>query len=159
MQFYLAEGNMIFSLISRNIAGQTKKSTALAMTFIAWAAGNMTAPQVRFFYSGPNRPALLCQSLNISSILQIFQSGDAPRYHKGFTAHFCLYVLFNITLALTRIILTRRNHKKRSLASESSEAAPISGDAAGISGPEKIGHSNAFKDLTDTENPDFRYDF
>lgn len=46
MQFYLAEGNMIFSLISRNIAGQTKKSTALAMTFIAWAAGNMTAPQV-----------------------------------------------------------------------------------------------------------------
>lgn len=50
MQFYLAEGNMIFSLISRNIAGQTKKSTALAMTFIAWAAGNMTAPQVRVFH-------------------------------------------------------------------------------------------------------------
>lgn len=49
MQFYLAEGNMIFSLISRNIAGQTKKSTALAMTFIAWAAGNMTAPQVCSF--------------------------------------------------------------------------------------------------------------
>lgn len=49
MQFYLAEGNMIFSLISRNIAGQTKKSTALAMTFIAWAAGNMTAPQVCIF--------------------------------------------------------------------------------------------------------------
>lgn len=47
MQFYLAEGNMIFSLISRNMAGQTKKSTTLAMTFIAWAAGNMTAPQVR----------------------------------------------------------------------------------------------------------------
>jgi hypothetical protein len=46
-QFYLAEGNLIFSLISRNIAGQTKKSTTLAMTFVAWAAGNMTAPQVR----------------------------------------------------------------------------------------------------------------
>ncbi|KAK7712438.1 hypothetical protein SLS64_004822 [Diaporthe eres] len=135
MQFYLAEGNMIFSLISRNIAGQTKKSTALAMTFIAWAAGNMTAPQ-------------------------IFQSGDAPRYHKGFTAHFCLYVLFNITLAITRVILTRRNHKKRSLASESSEAAPVgSAAAADAAGSEKIGHSNAFKDLTDTENPDFRYDF
>lgn len=54
MQFYLAEGNMIFSLISRNIAGQTKKSTALAMTFIAWAAGNMTAPQVSVFHLGPN---------------------------------------------------------------------------------------------------------
>ena len=45
-QFYLAEGNMIFSLISRNVAGQTKKSTTLAMTFIGWAAGNMAAPQV-----------------------------------------------------------------------------------------------------------------
>jgi hypothetical protein len=68
-------------------------------------------------------------------------------------------VLFNITLAITRIILTRRNHKKRSLASVSSEAAPISGDAPGVASSEKIGHSNAFKDLTDTENPDFRYDF
>ncbi|EKG19365.1 Major facilitator superfamily, partial [Macrophomina phaseolina MS6] len=32
-QFILAEGNLIFSLISRNIAGQTKKSTTLSMTF------------------------------------------------------------------------------------------------------------------------------
>jgi hypothetical protein len=47
-QFYLAEGNLIFSLISRNVAGQTKKSTTLAMTFVAWAAGNMAAPQVCF---------------------------------------------------------------------------------------------------------------
>lgn len=45
-QFYLAEGNLIFSLISRNVAGQTKKSTTLAITFVAWAAGNMAAPQV-----------------------------------------------------------------------------------------------------------------
>lgn len=67
-------------------------------------------------------------------------------------------MLFNITLAVTRIILTRRNHKKRSLASESSEAATVD-CAADVAGSEKIGHSNAFKDLTDTENPDFRYDF
>lgn len=44
--FYLANGNLIFSLLSRNIAGQTKKSTTLTITFVAWAAGNMTAPQV-----------------------------------------------------------------------------------------------------------------
>jgi len=37
-QFVLAEGNLIFSLISRNIAGQTKKSTTMAMTFVAFAA-------------------------------------------------------------------------------------------------------------------------
>lgn len=45
-QFYVAAGNLIFSLLSRNVAGQTKKSTTLTITFVAWAAGNMTAPQV-----------------------------------------------------------------------------------------------------------------
>jgi hypothetical protein len=45
-QFILAEGNLLFSLISRNVAGQTKKSTVLAVTFIAWSASNAAAPQV-----------------------------------------------------------------------------------------------------------------
>lgn len=45
-QFYVAQGNLIFSLLSRNVAGQTKKSTTLTITFVSWAAGNMTAPQV-----------------------------------------------------------------------------------------------------------------
>jgi hypothetical protein len=47
-QFYLAEGNLIYSLISRNTAGQTKKTVTLAMSFIAWAGGNAAAPQVSF---------------------------------------------------------------------------------------------------------------
>jgi hypothetical protein len=50
-QFYLAQGNLIFSLISRNIAGQTKKSTALTITFIAWAAGNMTGRYLRLRFA------------------------------------------------------------------------------------------------------------
>ncbi|TDZ21208.1 putative transporter [Colletotrichum orbiculare MAFF 240422] len=143
-QFYLAEGNLIFSLISRNVAGQTKKSTTLAMTFIGWAAGNMTAPQ-------------------------IFQESDAPRYRKGFTAHFCLYVLFNLFLVLMRFLLVRRNLSKRKAAavqdpSSSLAAEEVSeddkGDKAGSTGSdEKIEHSNAFADMTDKENPDFRYDF
>ncbi|KAF9634937.1 Major facilitator superfamily [Lasiodiplodia theobromae] len=33
-QFILAEGNLIFSLISRNVAGQTKKGVTLSMTFM-----------------------------------------------------------------------------------------------------------------------------
>ncbi|KAK6070355.1 2-ketogluconate transporter [Seiridium cupressi] len=125
-QFYLAEGNLIFSLISRNIAGQTKKSTTLALSFIFWAAGNMTAPQV-------------------------FQSTDGPRYQKGFTAHFCLYVLFNLTLALTRVLITRRNKAKLGSAATLVDSETIPGDC-------KISHSHAFEDLTDKENPDFRYD-
>ncbi|KAH6715701.1 major facilitator superfamily domain-containing protein [Leptodontidium sp. MPI-SDFR-AT-0119] len=124
-QFYLAQGNLVFSLISRNVAGQTKKSTTLAMTFVAWAAGNMTAPQ-------------------------IFQSGDAPRYKKGFTAHFCLYVLFNIILVILRVLLTRRNKAKRAMLGEGTAVVEEKVD-------EKITHSFAFEDLTDKENPDFRY--
>lgn len=33
-QFFLAQGNMIISLISRNVAGQTKKGICLSMTFM-----------------------------------------------------------------------------------------------------------------------------
>lgn len=128
-QFYLAEGNMIFSLISRNVSGQTKKSTTLAMTFIGWAAGNMAAPQ-------------------------IFQDSDAPRYKKGFTAHFCLYVLFNLFLILLRMLLVKRNAAKRRDAS----AAAAGEQDASSNDHEKIGHAHAFDDLTDKENPDFRYE-
>ncbi|KFY59646.1 hypothetical protein V496_05600 [Pseudogymnoascus sp. VKM F-4515 (FW-2607)] len=127
-QFYLAQGNLIFSLISRNIAGQTKKSTSLAMTFVAWAAGNMTAPQ-------------------------IFQKGDAPRYRAGFTAHFCLYVLFNIFLVVLRLLLTRRN-KAKQIATAAGLALEGTTDLKQVDG--KITHARAFDDLTDKENPDFR---
>ncbi|KAE8343232.1 hypothetical protein BDV24DRAFT_172986 [Aspergillus arachidicola] len=123
-QFIWAEGNLLFSMISRNVAGQTKKSTVLAMTFIAWAAGNATAPQ-------------------------IFQSSDAPRYTKGFTAHFCLYGIMNGTLLVTRWLLIRRNEGKR-------DATSVA--VAENGSPEDIGHSGAFLDMTDVENPDFRFD-
>jgi hypothetical protein len=116
---------MIFSLISRNVAGQTKKSTTLAITFIAWAAGNMTAPQ-------------------------IFQSTDAPRYQKGLAAHFCLYALFNITLVLTRVLIMRRNKHKTATPCDSSASVKIS-DTKNL-------HTHAFEDLTDKENPEFRYE-
>lgn len=33
-QFFLAQGNMIISLVSRNIAGRTKKGIALTATFV-----------------------------------------------------------------------------------------------------------------------------
>ncbi|GIK02000.1 hypothetical protein Aspvir_006043 [Aspergillus viridinutans] len=126
-QFILAEGNLLFSLISRNVAGQTKKSTVLAVTFIAWSSANAAAPQ-------------------------IFRSDDAPRYHKGLTAHFCLYALFNIILLTLRTVLMARNRKKRSAAAAAAQVSPSE-----TSVDEKIEHSNAFLDLTDKENPDFRY--
>ncbi|OHE90492.1 allantoate permease [Colletotrichum orchidophilum] len=115
MHFYLAEGKLIFSLISRNVTGQSKKSTALAMTFIGWAAGNMTAPQ-------------------------IFQAADTTRYRKGFTTHFCLHVLFNLFPVLLRFLFARHNMDKRKTtaaagpASLAVEEVEEKGGAAGVGG-------------------------
>ncbi len=84
----------------------------------------------------------------------IFQASDAPRYQKGFTAHFCLYILFNIFLVITRVLLTCRNNAKRAAA-----AAALAIEAGGSEEQldSKIVHAFAFEDLTDKENPDFRY--
>lgn len=39
MSFWSAQ-TLTLSMVSRNIAGATKKSTVVAATFISWAAGN-----------------------------------------------------------------------------------------------------------------------
>lgn len=39
LSFWAAQG-LGMSLLSRNVAGQTKKSVAVTMNFVAWAAGN-----------------------------------------------------------------------------------------------------------------------
>ncbi len=39
LSFWSAQ-TLALSLISRNIAGQTKKSTVVATNFVAWATGN-----------------------------------------------------------------------------------------------------------------------
>lgn len=124
-QFFLAQGNMIISLISRNIAGQTKKSTAITMTFVGWAASNMAAPQ-------------------------IFQEKDAPRYIRGFVVHLVVYGVYIVMVAITRVILMRRNAQKRA-----ATAAMVGVDVQ--QADQNISHSFAFQDLTDSENPDFRY--
>lgn len=53
-----------------------------------------------------------------------------------------------------RILLTRRNAQKRAAAAASAGAEAT----AEGSNDEKITHSYAFDDLTDKENPDFRYE-
>ncbi|KAI0966734.1 major facilitator superfamily domain-containing protein [Xylaria arbuscula] len=115
-QFMICEVNLAWSLISRNIAGQTKKTYALAINFVFWATGNFIAPQ-------------------------IFQISDGPRYLHGFTAHFALYAVYNVILLVTRWLLVRRNKQK----------------VVVVGGQDHTEHSHAFDDLTDRENPNFRY--
>ncbi|KAF2021719.1 MFS general substrate transporter [Aaosphaeria arxii CBS 175.79] len=112
-QFFLAQGNMIISLVTRNIAGQTKKSTTMSMVFIGWAVGNLIAPQ-------------------------IFREKDAPRYLSGFIVHIGVYGVYMIIVVISRLVLMRRNRVKEANVSE-------------------VSHDLAFSDLTDIENPNFRY--
>ncbi|OAG10759.1 MFS general substrate transporter [Paraphaeosphaeria sporulosa] len=112
-QFFCAQGNMIISLITRNIAGQTKKGMTMTLVFIGWSVGNLIAPQ-------------------------IFQEKDAPRYLPGFLVHIGIYGVYIGLVIATRFVLMARNRRKESVVSE-------------------ISHELAFEDLTDTENPNFRY--
>lgn len=78
---------MIISLVSRNIAGRTKKGIVLTGVFIAWSVGNLIAPQ-------------------------IFQQKDAPRYITGFVVHLAVYGAYICLVVLTRFVLLRRNKQK-----------------------------------------------
>ncbi|CAI7658586.1 unnamed protein product [Penicillium bialowiezense] len=81
---------LLMSLLSRNVAGQTKKSVSTASLFFAWAVGNMIGPQV-------------------------FQSKDAPRYFTCFSVHMGCYGVLIILLLTLRWHLKRQNSMKDAL--------------------------------------------
>ncbi|KAI0143477.1 major facilitator superfamily domain-containing protein [Xylariaceae sp. FL1272] len=76
---------------------------------------------------------------------QVFLSWDAPRYHIAFITHLGCYSLLVLTLLWFRWYLKRENSKRDQLAAEGVQAAK----------DENLTH--AFEDLTDRENPNFRY--
>ena len=118
LSFWAAQ-TLSMSLLSRNVAGQSKKSTVVAMNFIAWCVGNAIGPQV-------------------------FLTRDAPRYFIAFSTHMGCYVLLVIVIAFLRFHFMMRNKKKDRLM-----------EAAGVGDDDQYVH--AFDDLTDRENPNFRY--
>lgn len=118
LSFWAAQ-TLAMSMLTRNVAGQTKKVTAVAMNFIAWSTGNAIGPQV-------------------------FLTRDAPRYFIAFSTHMGCYVVLVIVIAFLRWNLVSRNKKKDKLAEQVAEARD-----------EHLVH--AFDDLTDQENPNFRY--
>ncbi|KAJ4413506.1 hypothetical protein N0V82_008493 [Gnomoniopsis sp. IMI 355080] len=84
---------LALSLISRNVAGQTKKSVAIALNFIIWSVGNAVGPQV-------------------------FLTWDSPRYFIAFATHLGCYALLVIDVILLRFYLTAQNKKRDRLAAE-----------------------------------------
>ncbi|KAF2432189.1 MFS transporter [Tothia fuscella] len=102
LSFWAAQ-TLAMSMLSRNVAGQTKKSVVVAMNFVCWAAGNAIGPQV-------------------------FLSWDAPRYFIAFATHMGCYVLLVLVIVFLRWHLSHQNAKKDQIAA----AAGLSGRDEGM---------------------------
>ncbi|KAI9737134.1 MAG: hypothetical protein M1834_000726 [Cirrosporium novae-zelandiae] len=137
LSFWSAQ-TISLSMVSRNVAGQTKKATVVAANFVAWAAGNAIGPQV-------------------------FLSWDAPRYFIAFSVHLACYSLLVVTIVFLRWWLKRQNVKKdkalllaAGLRKEEAENQPEAKRAEfALEADPSLVH--AFDDLTDWENQNFRY--
>lgn len=90
LSFWAAQ-TLGMSMLSRNVAGQTKKSVVVALNFIAWATGNAIGPQV-------------------------FLSWNAPRYFIAFATHMGCYVLLVFVVVFLRWHLKRQNEKRDAIA-------------------------------------------
>ncbi|KAJ5643010.1 uncharacterized protein N7484_005517 [Penicillium longicatenatum] len=87
---FFAVQSLGLSLMSRNVAGQTKKSIVIACNFVFWAGGNAIGPQ-------------------------IFRDKDAPRYYLAFAiilACFGLCLILLIALRMWYSIQNRRRDAK-----------------------------------------------
>ncbi|KAK5636908.1 hypothetical protein RRF57_012620 [Xylaria bambusicola] len=76
---------------------------------------------------------------------QVFLGWDAPKYHIAFATHLACYTALVLVLVFFRWYLKRQNKKRDELA------------AAGVREANDSNLTHAFEDLTDRENPNFRY--
>ncbi|KAG6837956.1 hypothetical protein H0H93_008350 [Arthromyces matolae] len=87
-----------------------------------------------FIYTLPNIAGTI--------VFLFFRANDAPRYMKAFIAHIVVYGIQLATIVFLRLRLMRLNALKRRAQNDAN-----------------IAHKQAFSDLTDGENPDFRYTY
>ncbi|KAJ6539196.1 major facilitator superfamily domain-containing protein [Mycena capillaripes] len=82
---------------------------------------------------------------------QVFRANDSPRYIRAFIAHLVMYGVQMVAIIVLRLRLMRLNVLKRR--AQALEPTKANGELE----DEKIAHKQAFDDLTDHENKDFRY--
>lgn len=116
---FFAVSSLSLALLSRNVAGQTKKSIIISCNFVFWAAGNAVGPQV-------------------------FRDKDAPRYYLAFSILIGCFGLLMIILFCLRLWYSIQNRKR--------DARVASGEVVA-----DVNFTHAFEDITDRENPHFRY--
>lgn len=86
LSFWSAQ-TLTLSMVSRNIAGQTKKSTVVAATFVSWAAGNAIGKYLAFFMEKPS-PQL---TSNRSSSIPRHRFPTIPHCLECSSGLLCLY--------------------------------------------------------------------
>lgn len=138
LSFWSAQ-TLALSMISRNVAGMTKKSVVVAANFVSWA----TAAAIGSSTPSPFFSLLFSSDLTYYPSVgpQVFLSWDAPRYFIAFATHLGCYTLLVIVICALRWHLKRENSKKDAVQTEG------------------LNLRHAFEDLTDRENPNFRYIF
>ncbi|OOQ88731.1 putative 2-ketogluconate transporter [Penicillium brasilianum] len=116
---YWGCAGLALSIVTRNVAGQTKKSVVIACNFVFWAVGNAIGPQT-------------------------FRSKDAPRYFPALaTVLGCFVLLEVVLLSLRTWYITENKRRDRKV-----EQGEVTADTA---------FAHSFEDITDRENPNFRY--
>jgi hypothetical protein len=99
---------------------------------------------------------------------QVFQTKDAPRYRVGFTVHLAFYVAQIVVFFVLRLILARRNKLKiESAKQEGRTEGQVNLDNAFDGQSHPLNRNpyafllimNGGTDMTDMENPEFRYQY
>lgn len=141
-----ASWGLVMVMISNNTLGYTKKATVNGLQILAYGAGNWIGPQT-------------------------FRAGDAPDYYHGKLMVAIMYGLSACTLIAIRCLNIWEN-KRRDRAqgntksnprpqSSAAAAVPVEEEGEGVDGakvhPPVEDENSHFLDLTDFQQPDFRY--
>ncbi|KAF8603639.1 MFS general substrate transporter [Ceratobasidium sp. AG-I] len=149
LSFFTGIQPILYSWISQNTAGHTKKTCTTGIAFVAQCAGNIVGPL-------------------------LYKTADAPYYHRGLIADIACWIALAILTPITALYLSylnrqhaaarRRAGKKAVVIDTSLEEAKVAHQAAeqneateGDEGVKRRANDQAFDDLTDLQNEDFIY--
>jgi sugar phosphate permease len=124
---------------------------AFYLTLFTWPIGDLVNGILSQNVGGSSKRSLmftinfLAWSGGNAAAPQAFQNGASTHYRTAFIVNLVLFCIYYVVLLCSRYLLSQKNKKKR-------EAAPKDEN-----GEEIISHETAFADLTDKENPNFRY--
>lgn len=125
-----ASWGLVMVMISNNTLGYTKKVTVNTLQILAYGAGNWIGPQT-------------------------FRSQDAPEYYHGKLMVAVMYGCAAGVLILIRVVNILENRRRDKAQGVNSDAGAEPVDGLGTAPDASQGEG--FQDLTDFEQPKFRY--